>query len=367
MQNETIVKFYSAVNQFIKTFSDDVNRDFTEEKIYQVIRDIPKIIENFKDCSSEEEYRMLAKKGDGSLASIQIIDPGTGYKVYRSITAEEYKNIYYECLMYSLILYELYWKNYRYDIINEYNNSKQGELEILDTALPHLLGIESKHIGNSALIEKIIPGYSGNGIIDQIMLIIYNHEKIKEYEIKNGVEVFNYYKSMQKVKDFLMLGRFFTNFDYAHDNKVLILDNENSDNQLWLVKKSNMNTTMNNNIIRILLQRNSDGKFFPRSIQSISDDIELEYLAAPYVRRGVEIDSLSEEEKMELLNKGLMTYTPFIGIRLQEPVISPQINPNIFGNVFSADVIDKQQFDKALDKLGENVIFKHISKNIKKM
>lgn len=310
---------------------------------------------------------MLAKKGDGSLASIQIIDPGTGYKVYRSITTEEYKNLYYECLMYSLILYELYWKNYKYDIINNYDNSKQGELEILDTSLPHLLGIESKYIGNSALLEKIIPGYSNSGVIDQILLIIYNHEKIKDYEQKNGVEVFNYYKCMQKVKDFLLLGRFFTNFDHVYDNKVFILDNENSDNQLWLVKKSNMNTSMNKNIIKILLQINSDGKFFPRSMQSISDDIELEYLAAPYIRGGVEIDSLSKKEKLHLLNKGLMTYTPFIGISLKEPVISPSINPSIFETMFKANGIDKYQFEKALDKLGEYINLKYISKNIKKI
>lgn len=366
MQNETIIKFYAAVNKFIKTFSADVNRNFTEEKIYQVIRDIPKIIENFNDCSSEEEYRMLAKKGDGSLASIQIIDPGTGYKVYRSITSEEYKNLYYECLMYSLILYELYWKNYKYDIINDYNNSKQGELEFLDNALPHLLGIESKYIGNSALLEKIIPGYSGNEIIDQIMLIIFNHEKIKNYELENGIEIFNYYKSMQKVKEFLMLGRFFNNFDYAQDNKVLILDNENSDNQIWLVKKSNMNKTMNKNIMRILLQRNSDGKFFPRSMQSISDDIELEYLAAPYIRKGVEIDGLSDDEKLQLLNQGLLTYTPFIGLHLKNPVINPRINPSIFGTMFSAEVIDKQEFERALKKLGKHINLESISKDIKK-
>jgi len=339
MQNDTIVKFYYEVNKFIRSFSDDVNKDYTEEKIFQIVRDIPKIIEGFNDCTTEEEYRMLAKKSDGTLATIQIIDPGSQFKVYREISSEEYKNFYYECLMYALILYELYWKNYIYELKNEYNSEKEGELEITEKALPHLLGIDAKYIGNCQLLEILIPEYSGKTTIEQIMLIIENHEVIKRYEKENNIEIFNYYKSMQKVKDFLLLGRMFSNFDHAYENKVLVLDKEDSNNQLWLVKKSNMNSTMSRNIIKILLQKSPDGRFFPRSLQSISDEIEMEYLAAPYIRKGVEIDSLTEYEKLLLLNKGLLTQDPFIGIHLKNPVINPKINPLIFGTMFGANII----------------------------
>lgn len=340
MENDIIVKFYYEVNKFIRSFSDDVNKDYTEEKIFQIIRDIPKIIGGFRDCTTEEEYRMMAKKSDGTLATIQVVDPNSKFKVYREISTEEYKNFYYECLMYSLILYELYWKNYIYEIKSDYNEEKTGELEITEKSLPHLLGIDSKYIGNCQLLENLIPGYNGKSVIEQIMLIIENHEVIKQYEVKNNIEIFNYYKSMQKVKNFLLFGRMFSNFDYLDGNKLIVLDNENSDNQLWLVKKSNMNSTMNRNIIKILLQKSEDGNFFPRSLQSISDEMEMEYLAAPYIRKGVEIESLTDQEKIILLNKGLLTHQPSFGISLKKPVINPKINPLIFSEMFRANVIN---------------------------
>ena len=52
---------------------------------------------NSLDRNVEDKLIILAKNGDGTLASIQVVDPGTGYKVYKSISSDEYKNFYYEC------------------------------------------------------------------------------------------------------------------------------------------------------------------------------------------------------------------------------------------------------------------------------
>ena len=46
---------------------------------------IPDVIADFSDCSSEEEYRTLAKNSDGTLAKITISDTKSGYKLYKPI------------------------------------------------------------------------------------------------------------------------------------------------------------------------------------------------------------------------------------------------------------------------------------------
>ena len=62
MNNPIIDEFYGMISNFIKSYSSQLDRNFSEDKIYEVINNIPTIISNFQDCSSEEEYRMLAKK-----------------------------------------------------------------------------------------------------------------------------------------------------------------------------------------------------------------------------------------------------------------------------------------------------------------
>ena len=58
MENKIIDNFYEMIYDFIKTYEEKVNQDFTKEKIDELIRNIPDIISGFKDCTNEEEYRL---------------------------------------------------------------------------------------------------------------------------------------------------------------------------------------------------------------------------------------------------------------------------------------------------------------------
>lgn len=356
MNNPIIDKFYNIVSGFIKSYALQLDRNFTEEKIFEIINNIPKIITAFQDCSTDEEYRMLAKKSDGTLASIQIEDPGTKYKVFKPIASEEYKNFYYECLMYSLIYYELFFEKWTYQVEDHVNGIKSGEFTIDEKSLPHLLGIEAKYIGNCNLLESIIGGYNGKSPIEQILLIIENYEKIKDYENQNGVEIFNYYKSMQKIKDFLLLGRMFNEFRTSepNQNQLIVFDKDDSNNQLYLVKKSNMNSTMSRSIIKIIIQLNDNGFFFPRSIQSISDEMQLLEMARMEVWGGIEINGLSESEKIELLKKGLIKNKMPFSVSLNTD--KSFINPYIFDLGVSSPHAKVEELRAFLEMLGQEYI-----------
>ena len=84
--------------------------------------------------------------------------------------------------------------------------------------------------------------YNTKSIIGKIVALIENNEKIIEYEEKNNVDIFNYYKNMQKNKEFLMLGKLYTP---GHTSNITVTTRGN--NQLCLLKKSRMNTDVSNN------------------------------------------------------------------------------------------------------------------------
>lgn len=360
MNNPIVDKFYNIVSGFIKSYALQIDRNFTEDKVFEIISNIPKIISGFQDCTSEEEYRMLAKKSDGTLATIQVEDPRTHYKVFKPIAEDDYKNFYYECLMYSLIYYELFFNNWTYQIQDHLTGMKSGELVVEEKNLPHMLGIEAKYIGNCALLEQIIGDYNDKEPIEQILLIIKNYEKIKEYEDKNGIEIFNYYKSMQKIKSFLLLGRMFNEYrtSTSEQNELIVVDKEGSTNQLYLVKKTNMNSTMNRSIIKMIIQLNSDGNFFPRSIQSFSDEMELLNMARIDVWGGIELNSLSDKEKIELLNKGLIkTRMPF---SVSLDVDKSFINPYIFDLGVSASYVKEEELYGFLNLIGNGKEYDYV-------
>ena len=357
MNNPVIDEFYNMVSRFIKSYASQLDCNFTEDKVFEIIDNIPKIISGFQDCSSDEEYRMLAKKSDGTLATIQIEDPKTHYKVFKPITTDEYKNFYYECLMYSLIYYELFFENWTYQIEDYNDGTKSGELTIDEKSLPHLLGIDAKYIGNCDLLERIIGNYNNRQPIEQILLIIGNYEKIKSYEQNNGIEIFNYYKSMQKIKDFLLLGRMFNEYrtTIPNQNQLIILDKDDSNNQLYLVKKSNMNSTMKASIIKIIIQLNENGKFFPRSIQSISDEMQLLDMARSDVWAGIEVNGLSDSEKIELIQKGLIrSKMPF---SLSLDTSKSFINPYIFDLGVSASHVKFEELKTFLEMLNQEDVY----------
>ena len=362
MENPIIQEFYNRIAEFVKNYQDNINHDYSEEKIDEIIRNIPNIIRNFKEPNTEEEYRMLAKKQDGTLATIQITDSKTGYKIYKPISSEEYKNLYYECLMYCLVCYQMFFQGWKYEIISDSEDkSKCGNFEIKKEQLPHILGIDNKLMGKSALLSNIIPDYSNHDEIEQILLIIFNYEKIKDYESKNGVEIFNYYKSMQKVKDFLLLGRFFNEFrmPFTEQNNIAIVDREESNNQLYLYKKSNMKSVSNRDIIKLIIQRSSDGNFFARSIQSVSDEIEKVNEAIYDLRNGVRIlKDLPEDVRGVLKSKNLILVDEgftwdFNGYSIKLKENESLINPWIFmHNEFKASGInydDLMQFMKLIN------------------
>jgi len=217
---------------------------------------------------------MLAKKSDGTLATIQMKDKNTGFQVYAPIQldAYNYKKFYFETLAYSVIAYIMFFKDIKFKIVSG-DEARSGELTITEQSLPHLLGIEPKFVSSkdSAIMERIMPGFNRLDIIDKIMCIVENNERIIQYETDNGIDLFNYYKCMQKNKEFLMLGRFFNKDEENTEDKNKVFLISNSDNQLCLYKKSNMNITMNRNICKIIVQQLENGDYFPRSLQMVSN------------------------------------------------------------------------------------------------
>ena len=61
-------------------------RTYTQDERLDALMDyIPSIIENFEDCSTEEEFRTKAKKKDKTLATIQIPHKESGWLLYKPI------------------------------------------------------------------------------------------------------------------------------------------------------------------------------------------------------------------------------------------------------------------------------------------
>ena len=216
-------------------------------------------------------------------------------------------------------------------------------------------------MGDCALLEKIIGDYSGKRPIEQILLIIENYEKIKAYEGEHNVEIFNYYKSMQKVKEFLLLGRMFNEYRESRpeQNSLIIVNNDGSTNQKWLYKKSNMNSTMNRSIIKILIQLSDEGKYFPRSVQSITEDIEAVQAARrELVTGGCVLSDIPEDIRGILLSKRLITIDPLItksyGVDLNKN--ESLINPFAFMyGQFSASYISCDELQSFISMLNETL------------
>ena len=84
-------KFQDFAIEFMKTYST-----YTEdERLDALMSYIPYVIENFQDCTSEEEYRMKAKQKDQTLATIQVMHKESGWKLYKPIpiqNANEYSH-----------------------------------------------------------------------------------------------------------------------------------------------------------------------------------------------------------------------------------------------------------------------------------
>lgn len=350
--SKIIDNFYNEIHEFIrKSEIQDIDRTYDRTVINQVFSHISEAIQSFQDCTTEEDYRTKATSKNGNLATIQYTDPITGYKLYQALTQDNYKEFYYECLMYALIHYELFFKNYKYSITSSIDD-KFGDFEITEEQIPHMLGIESKFIGNCQLLDNIIDEYSSKNKIEQLLALVENHKKIMEYENNNHLDIFNYYKSMQKVKEFLLLGRFFNGFENTGKtlNIIEIENNPDSNNQIWLTKKTNLNSNMNNNIIKLLLQKNPNGMFFVRSLQATCDTIHGNHSFCGDVANNYLTVDIPQDLQPILINAGLILSPPDREITLDT---SSQINPAAFwkGCAAGTDFIKQEEFQNLIDYL----------------
>ena len=287
-------KFQDFAIEFMKTYST-----YTEdERLDALMSYIPYVIENFQDCTSEEEYRMKAKQKDQTLATIQVMHKDSGWKLYKPIpiqNANEYKKFYFQTLVFSLVQYVMFFQGTKFDILE--NDNKVGELSITEEQLPHLLGLENKLVSNKDCekLEEIIKGYNSLSILDKILAIVENQDEIIKWEEEKGGDLFNYFKNMQKNKEFLLLGRIFAKdeqFDQDY-NRVFLLRNRT--NQLFLYKKSNMNQTMQRSISKMIIQKGLDDVYFPRSLQAVTEQIlhTSEFMDLMQQRPGmVEVDGI---------------------------------------------------------------------------
>lgn len=317
---------------------------FTDDDRLDALMDyIPTVIENFQDCSSEEEFRMLAKKQDNTLASIQIPHRESGWKLYKPIplNARDYKSFYYQTLVYSLVQYLLFHHGAQYSI---YDNDKQvGTFEITEEQLPHLLGLENRFVSSKdcAFLESLIPGYNKMSIIGKIVLLVENYERIIDFEEKTGIDIFNYYKSMQKNKDFLMLGRFFSEEESLPQNCHRSFLLSKGSNQLCLYKKSNMNQAMTRGICKLILQRGIDDVYFPRSLQSVSEQML-------HTKEVLEL----MKEKPTIINVGGMdTIAYFDGLRMEMivPALNQKLAKRYWGKILAGPE-DNDEDERDIDK-----------------
>ena len=189
----------------------------------------------------------------------------------------------------------MFFQGTKFDILE--NDNKVGELSITEEQLPHLLGLENKLVSNKDCekLEEIIKGYNSLSILDKILAIVENQDEIIKWEEEKGGDLFNYFKNMQKNKEFLLLGRIFAKdeqFDQDY-NRVFLLRNRT--NQLFLYKKSNMNQTMQRSISKMIIQKGLDDVYFPRSLQAVTEQIlhTSEFMDLMQQRPGmVEVDGI---------------------------------------------------------------------------
>ena len=266
----------TTIKRYIESIIKNEERDYTDNiDLQKLFDDLPDIINTFIDFTDEEKYRLMATDKNGNLAKIRLVDSNTGKNVYVPINQEGYKNIAFELLTYALILYCMYHRGVKYSINSD--EIKIGEFEILDKQLPHLLGIEPHHMKRDGILEEVIPGYkqfSHEQVLSKILFIIQNSDKIIKYESQNGYDVFNYYKMMQKLKSFLLLGNVF----HIADNVVHVYSTNKDNTQIVFEKRTNMNDIMQRSVVKVIARREKKAKrYYALSLQTAYNENEQNY------------------------------------------------------------------------------------------
>lgn len=364
MENSSIQEFYETLEEMIKEYTASVDNKYSIDTINNNIKNIPLIINGFKEDNNEKNYKISSKKQDKDIATIQLFDSGTRYEIInKDINLDEYKALYYELLMYSLVEYQLFFEGYKYKIVSDSDDqSKCTDFEIKIEQLLYFLGLDKILKNNSEVFEKNISGYKDQDIIGKLLSIIFNYHIIIDFELQNGVEIINYYKSMRKLKEFLICGKIFYKFqpDDSEEKALLVVDKNDTSNQLYLLKKNNSKLDAKEDIRKIIIQKAELDTFYARIMQSIFDKINEYESAMEQLRNSsITLTDLPEDVVEELKNNQLVFDKSVAKKEYKIDIDNKEvlINPFLFSfNTFNLPVVDYDELMGFINKIKNKVL-----------
>ena len=272
-------------SDFIAEFIKKCDHKYTpDERLDKLMNNIPDIIKNFDTFTRDEVVRSKVKDSDGSLASIldrTAPENRYGCHIYKPFACndrDKYKEEFFTLLSYCLVIFVTYYDGAVYGFGCPGVPGK--EFGVTLQSLPHTLGLEIDYVSKrpNALLESIMPGYnSKSNVLDKMLHLVQNADKLIKYEREHNVDLFNYCKCKSKCKGFLMVGRILADSDPKLDGKnkfaVLPYSTRDGRNQFHLLKKSNMNQKSDNNVCKIILEEDRNGSLFVKSLQALTDQL----------------------------------------------------------------------------------------------
>ena len=270
---------------FIIEFIKESKHNYTfDERLEKLMNNIPNVINKFGNFTSDEEFRTKVNSLDGSLDSIldkSAPENSYGYPIYKPFNSsdrDEYKKEFFVLFSYCLVFYSLYYDGAVYNF--SMNGVIAKDFDVKISQLPHMLGLENAYVSSrpNALLEVIMPGYNAKkNVLDKMLFLLQNADKLIDYERTHNIDLFNYYKCMSKCKLFLMNGRVLADSDpkLTDKNKFAVMphNTRNGKKQFYLLKKSNMNSKCDNNICKIILEEDQNGSLFVKSLQGLTDQL----------------------------------------------------------------------------------------------
>lgn len=272
-------------SDFIAEFIKKCDYKYTpDERLDKLMNNIPDVIAKFDTFTQDEVFRSKVKDSDGSLNSIldrTAPENRYGCHIYKPFACndrDKYKEEFFTLLSYCLVFYVTYYEGTVYNFNLSGTSGKDFGVSL--QSLPHLLGLENAYVSSrpNNLLESIIPGYnSQKTVLDKMLYLIQNADKIIKYERDHNVDLFNYCKCKSKCKSFLMSGRILADSDSKLNGKnkfaVLPYSTRDGRQQFHLLKKSNMNQVCDNNVCKIILEEDQKGSIFVKSLQGFTDQL----------------------------------------------------------------------------------------------
>jgi len=272
-------------SEFIAEFIKKCDHKYTpDERLDKLMNNIPDIIANFDTFTRDEVVRSKVKDSDGSLDAIldkTAPENRYGCHIYKPFSCDDrdkYKKEFFALLSYCLVMYVTYYDGSVYGF--ERNGVSGEDFTVTLQSLPHTLGLENSYVSRKPnyLLESIMPGYnSKNNVLDKMLYLVQNADKLIKYEREHNIDLFNYCKCKSKCKGFLMIGRILADSDPQLNGKnkfaVLPYSTRDGRNQFHLLKKSNMNQKSDNNVIKIILEEDRNGSLFVKSLQTLTDQL----------------------------------------------------------------------------------------------